>query len=188
MKNRKLTLDIDTTEALAKVRALKAEIDDVYAHWVDVSGRIDEGRDRDDESVFREMGACRYEWDTTDDTTTINQHGETTMTARRSVWTVTVASLDTTGADIAGFAAADTGAWCVTASVVNQDASDVLLVSLDGGTTYPYKVAAGATQDLPLSCGPVLLGGVGENPLHWKAATNTCDNALLVYTAVVEAA
>ena len=105
---------------------------------------------------------------------------------RRSIHTTTTASLDTTGAAISKFTATDTGALVTAARFINQDAADVLLVSLDAGVTFPLRVAAGGTVDLPMGNELIRLGGTG-NCLWWKAATNTCDNPLLVYTAIDEA-
>jgi len=103
-------------------------------------------------------------------------------------YTVTVASLDTDGGDIAGFAADHSGAWVRAARAINQDSADALLLSLDGGTSWPISIAAGGYFDFPMAeKSKMHLGGSATNALHWKAASNTCDNPVLIYISDTEA-
>lgn len=103
-----------------------------------------------------------------------------------SLRALSVANLDATGAELAGFDANDTGALVRSGSFHNGDDTEYLLVSLDAGVTFPIRVAPGGYYPLP-SGEPYRLGG-SAGGLFWKASANTITLAALLYLAHVAAA
>lgn len=102
---------------------------------------------------------------------------------------IAATNLDTTGAALAGFDVTDTGALLRGGVFCNGDsASDNLLVSIDGGSTFPIVIAPGTNYALPPSTRAYRVGGQAGNGLWWKAGSNTVSACSFIYLAYAAAA